>query len=202
MIQRVLLFVLCALSLAASPAYAGGRGSHLTSVSYSMASPLGNTKDFVDRTSFRGLAFDFRSMRTDNLSLGIHVGWNVFDEHKVQTTTIGNVTVTGFHRKWINTFPIMVTGDFYTGDGRRQTKGTLGFGVGVLGDVHRLELGTDTEKYEEKPWHFLLSPSVGILTPLGPDIYGHISFRYHYGFGSGNLDAQSYVALNIGIAEF
>jgi hypothetical protein len=54
-------------------------------------------------------------------------------------------------------------------------------------------------RLKEEAWHFALRPEIGILYELGEGSHLKVSGKYYTGFSAGDLDAQSYFALNVGI---
>ena len=53
-----------------------------TSLQYSIGFGAGDLKNFISKTSFRGITFDWRKNVNPNVGVGLELGWNVFYEAK------------------------------------------------------------------------------------------------------------------------
>lgn len=174
----------------------------LTVLSYNVGFPSGDTKDFIDDTSWLGFSFDFRSYkdRKSPIMVGFHFAWQVFDKRTSGTTVLENGAITGTQRRYINSLPFLLTGHYYLGDAR-GTKYFAGLGAGAYYIIDRLEIGVAA--FEENNWHFGLMPEVGVQVPLS-NIDGILSAQYHYAFKSGQTvlgdgRAESYWVISAGL---
>ena len=77
LIKSVMLVVMVSVAVSSS-AFALG-DEKLTSITWNVAFPEGDTKDFVDKTSFRGFGLQGRWFVQDQLSVGLAWEWQVFD---------------------------------------------------------------------------------------------------------------------------
>ena len=173
----------------------------LTGLTYSISIPTGNTSDFISNTSFKGLSIDLRKFFSHNASIGFLVGWSAFEEetNEAISTTIG--TVTGEQSRLINSFPVMITTDYYFGEGR-EFRPFIGIGVGMYYIYHQLE--QVEENLESNKWHFGVAPEVGFVYLL-ESVYAFVNVRYNYAFSAENeitkiSTSQSYLTFNIGFA--
>ena len=53
------------------------RESWFGAATYQISIPLGDTKEYTDATSFRGVGLDFRYLIDRQYSFGLFFGWNV-----------------------------------------------------------------------------------------------------------------------------
>ena len=177
----------------------------LTGLTYSISIPTGNTSEYISKTSFAGLSIDLRKFFSHNASVGFLVGWSAFEEETNETisTSIGDVS--GEQSRLINSFPIMITTDFYLGEGR-EFRPFIGIGVGMYYFYHQLEhtLEITDGNLESSKWHFGVAPEVGFVYLL-ESIYAFVNVRYNYAFSAENeftkvSTSQSYLTFNIGFA--
>ena len=189
----IILFLLLSVNLFAQ--------DFLTGLTYSISIPTGNTSDFISNTSFKGLSIDLRKFFSHNASIGFLVGWSTFEEETNETisTSIGDVS--GAQSRLINSFPVMITTDYYFGEGR-EFRPFIGIGVGMYYIYHQLE--QVEQNLESNKWHFGVAPEVGFAYLL-ESVYAFVNVRYNYAFGVENeitkiSTAQSYLTFNIGFA--
>ena len=170
----------------------------LTIFSYNMAQPLGELKEVTPDFSWRGWTFGYRNFIRDQVSLGISFSWQGFSMMEQGSFTEGPVTATGTQVRYINSFPIMATGHFYTGGlGGFRLYG--GLGVGTFYVQRRYDFGL--ARFYDNSWHFGLVPEAGIMLPLGASpwmLLGNVT--YNYAFQTKDTSSLSYVGFNIGFA--
>ncbi len=166
-------------------------------INYSMSVPLGETSDYIGKTSFRGASFEGRSFVQDNLSVGGYIGWNVFNETKYDADYSGNgVDVHGTQFRYLNILPLQVITHYYFGTFEGVTP-YAGIGVGATHSLQRVEIGFVA--FENNNWHLGLSPEVGIYIPINYNVGFNISARYDYAVKSNN-SSYSNLTFNIGFS--
>jgi hypothetical protein len=174
-------------------------------VTYQVSFPTGDTKDFTDGTSFRGVGLDFRTPLDENTTWGLFAGWNVF--HKRITTSIDVQfqdvpgVVTGLQDRTLNAFPIMLNIHRYFG----QTNGIrpyVGLNAGGFINLQRFEIGILS--LDENRWDWGGAPEVGVLIPLQNELTLLISGKFNYAFTGKSVIGtdinNSYFNINIGFA--
>lgn len=177
--------------------------SKITAFHYDVSMPDGRTKDFVDETSWLGVGFDGRWFLSSDVpaTVGISLGWHVFDEKTDGTIVFDNGALTGTQHRYINSFPIMLTGHLYFGN-KDRLWAFAGGGVGTYAIIQRFEVGVFA--FEETNWHFGLYPEIGFQVPL-QEVDFFMSTRYNYAFESGeSLTGEavdySYWGIHLGFA--
>jgi hypothetical protein len=191
MIMLIMIVGLCA-NLFAQQGYGG--------ITWNIASPAEETKDFIDETSYRGFGIEFRTFLTNNISFGGQTGWNIMDQRIDGTIELERGTVTGTQIRHINSFPILANLFLHLGSPRAAFRPYLGVNVGTYFIIQRLELGIFA--IEENNWHFGVAPEVGILFPTDY-LSVMASLKYNRAFEAGTSitgDAKGfdYWGLNIG----
>lgn len=197
--MRYILFILL-LSPVLTATTASGQDYYFA-LSYNTASPMGETSDFVDTYSWRGVSAEWRWLVNSNLSAGVFFGWNVF--HNKITDDFeredGDGVISGTQLRTINAFPILATGHYYFGNGYGDSiLPYLGLGVGTYRTLQRTSMGIFQD--EPKAWQFGFAPSVGIAIPVNYDLFANLEIRYNYALEAGDIPQQSYLGINLGLA--
>ena len=193
------IYILIIIVLAVLSTRSKAQHDGYSSITYAVSFPLGDTKDFADGVSWRGLGFDYAKFlgAGESTSVGFTAAWVVFNEKKPSETTIkDNLAVNGTQFRYLNSFPLLVVGRKYFGS--EAVKNFVGLGVGTIHNQQRLEVGTFA--FEDNQWHFALAPEVGVKFRISYDIYWDLFARYNYSFKAGTIDAQSYITLQTGIS--
>ena len=173
------------------------------SITYNVAVPTDKLDNYIDEISWRGVGLEGRWFQSSNLSFGVSFGWNVFDLRtgdviQIKEDNVGGA-VSGTQLRYVNTFPMLATGHYYTGKKRDQARFYVGAGVGTYYILQRLDA------YESNNWHFGLAPEAGVLVTLSREVTMIFNVKYNYAFssgealGGGDNDVQ-YWGFNVGFA--
>ena len=166
------------------------------SLQYSMGFGSGDTKDFVNSASFRGISLEYRQFVNPNIGVGMETGWNVFYERRAHDTyTKGAQSLSGVQYRYINMVPILAAADYYLKPGEHINP-FVGLGVGTLYANQRVEMGLYYVSTEA--WQFALRPEAGILINANPDLDLIVAAKYFTGFKTSEMASQGYFALNLG----
>jgi outer membrane protein W len=168
----------------------------LVNFNYQISYPTGETSNYIDKVSFRGVGLEWRKGIDKNIQAGISLNWNVFNQVVNETAEIEDGHVTGTQNRTINSFPLLATGHYYFGK-RKETRPYFGLGLGAYLIKERLGIGVYT--IEESNWHFGVAPEVGVQIPMGYDAMLMIFARYNHAFEA-NGSEHSYLGLHIAIA--
>ncbi len=183
----ILLLLVLSISAHAQDMFGG--------ITYEVAFPTGDTKDYTNSTSWRGIGIEGRKIVGDNLTAGLALRWQVFHKSLSGVTEVLEAgAITGSQNRTINAFPMLVTLDYYIGDGDRM-KPFVGLGAGALYTKSRTEMGI--YYVENSRWHFCLAPELGFTTPVGYDVDFLASGRYTYGTKTDDMGV-SYVSIAVG----
>src|SRR5688572_11241373 len=135
MIRPLLIVMyLLQITLVSSFTLKGYAQKNSVAMQYTISFPLGNTKDFVTRTSFRGLTLDYRYLLNQNWRLGGSIGWyTFFNETDVltYTTSEGQSSLTGKQFRYVNSMPLLAFADYYFHSAQRITP-FAGLGIGTI----------------------------------------------------------------------
>lgn len=166
-------------------------------ISYSVGFPTSDLGDFISKTSWRGMNYDFRRLVQPNVGVGFTLGWNVFyEEFSSATYTIDNRSLTGKQWRYSNNVPILIAADYYLKPGDNLNP-YVGFGLGTLFTRRNIDMGVYT--LEENNWSFAFQPEVGIRYAINYYAGLNFSLKYFHGIQAGSLNGdQSFLTLNIG----
>ena len=190
--KKIVLFVI----FAAFGSMAFAQETSLWSLTYNMSVPMGKTTDFIEKTSFRGIALEGRQFIDNNFSIGGSVGWNTFYEKKDKLTTqIENITFTGTHYRYLNAFPIFVNAAYYLNEGS-YVRPYAAANVGLIVTEYRNDVGLYT--VQEKPAKFGLAPEVGVLIESESGTGFTINFKYNIGTKTNETKTFTSLGINVG----
>jgi outer membrane protein W len=169
---------------------------YYSTVNYAVTLPMGDTRDFISNTSFRGFSFEFGRFFTEEISVGFLFAWSVFHENFPRDTyELEDLTLTGKLYRYINAFPLMAVGRYhFTPESRFRPYLGLASGAYVINRVS--DIGV--HRFENKNWHFGLAPEAGLIIGVGAEAYINMAARYNHAFPSEG-DAHSWLSLQAGI---
>jgi len=191
--------VLSGLILNPGKSYAQLWSDSYGALTYNMGLPMGDTKDYTDFYSWRGVGMEFRKFYSTNISLGLSFGWNVFHDESSGTYEIvnGSGHVTGDADKTINALPIMASIQYYLGEGG-GTRPYIGLNGPGFYMIQRMDIGVFS--FQDEGWNWGLAPEVGFVLPLQSEASMLFDIRYNYAFEMDNRGPYSYIGINIGLA--
>lgn len=167
------------------------------SIQYAIAFPTGDLNEFIGKTSFRGVFFEYQYELTPQLAVGLAGGIQTFYERQSYATyTEGTVSLSGLQYRYTNSFPILLTLDYYH-DREAVVTPFAGVGIGTIYSDRDVDMGL--YRSEIDAWQFGLQPEVGILYNINDQVGFKVGGKYFQGFSTSELDGQSYFSLNIGL---
>ena len=168
------------------------------SVDYTMSKGLGETGDYINKFSFRGLTVEGRGFLNENWSLGGLFTWTTFyEKYAEETFTSDDITVTGTQYRYLNAFPLLFQAHYYLSTEDDKPWVYFGAGTGAYKMVQRTNTGIWS--VENNNWHFGISPEVGVFYPISHSTGINLSLKYHYVFKASGTTDHSWLGLNIGI---
>lgn len=177
---------------------------NVTAITYQVSVPLGDLEEYIAKTSWIGWGIEGRHFRSpsSNFTLGFAFAWHVFDDQLTGTSVFDGGAVTGKQRRYVNSLPFLITGDYYFNRRTGAIKPFIGAGAGAYYIVQRFDIGV--WKREVSNWHFGVEGELGLQFPMG-DIEVIAAARYYYAFGSGETISGeekdfSYITAVIGLA--
>ncbi len=167
-----------------------------TNLSYDISFPMGDTRDFIEKTSFRGASFELGWYVENNLAVDLRFSWHTFyQDMPTDTYTDGTQSVTGKQFRYINSFPITAGVNYYfVNDGIIRVYGGAGLGT------YKQNVRTDMGVYyvEDKPWHFGFYPEIGLNWEFSYGVGLSIFARYDVTLKTRDYNGNSYLTIGIG----
>ena len=148
---------------------------YMTSLTYNVAAPAGETNEFIDQASYLGIGFDGRKFILPFMTVGFYAGWQVFYQQTTEPLQLDNGTVSGKQFRYINSFPIMLNSHIWLG-GEECFRPYVGLNVGAYYNWSRLTLGV--RMIEEKNWQLGFAPEAGFTLPVG-DVHINLGAKFH-----------------------
>ncbi|MCX6140099.1 MAG: hypothetical protein NTX15_04595 [Candidatus Kapabacteria bacterium] len=157
------------------------------SVYWSVATPTGQFRSFVNETSVAGFGLDVQWWASDHVSAGLVLGYNVWSDvyrGVTQQYKINDLqgAVNGTQVHTVNSFTLMAGGRYLFG-GSRDVRPFFGLAAGAVTSAQALEVSL--VRFTETNWHLGVAPSVGLLIPMSFNSMLDLSARFSYGFPSG-----------------
>lgn len=166
-------------------------------LSYPMAFPMGDLKDYISKTSFRGVSMEFNKWQKSNLEVGLESGWNVFYE-RVSEKVYSDKTasISGVQYRYTNSVPIIVGAKYYLDTDNETFKPYAGAGLGTTYTNRATDFGL--YRITTNTWQFSVRPELGVRIkgPSGMDLL--VGGKYYANFNNDELDGQSFLSLNVG----
>jgi opacity protein-like surface antigen len=165
---------------------------------YSVAITTGDLNDFIGKTSFRGLNFDYHHFLGEKIGLGFEFNWNNFYEEKAYDTyTDGTASISGKQYRYCLALPMLVSVKYFLKPGEKFNP-YAGFGLGTQWTRNDVDMGLYT--FYDNVWHFVLKPEIGIIYNPNTNFGITFSVKYFEAFKSGTIGERSYVTSNLGMA--
>lgn len=177
--------------------------AQLLNINYQMAAPSGESKDFINRMSFRGISIDYHHFVTNRLAVGLDIEWNTFyknPKYKTDHFKLNGdpVTITGDQFRYLNVVPLLASARyFFTGE-NSAIYPYAGLGIGANWAETRLEVGHYVA--EKDGWQFAIAPQIGCMIPFCEYVGAHIGVKYFYSVKTDDLPALQHVGIEAGLS--
>jgi hypothetical protein len=191
--QRTTLYALmtCVLLLASAVTTLGQRSYFY--LAWDVNQSLSNTT-WLDETSTRGGKFGFRKFIGDerNISVGIDLNWNYFQNYKpTETFYTENGAVTTDYFNNIFQVAAAVSGQYYFPIGDKQVFYPY-LGIGLGANRNRYTVSYNIYEDEESAFGFLARPEAGILVRIGERRRFGLTAAVHYDYSTNASDNYGY----------
>ena len=189
--KYTLIIILCLASLMSR-----GQDETLVSINYMPSLSLGETADFTQNFSPRGIELEIDRFISEDLSLGLAVGWNVFRE-KVsgESFEYNNYLVTGTQFRYTNIVPLNVKAKKYFSMGGQTP--FIGFGLGTSYARQTNDVGIFS--LVDNQWQFHIAPEAGMRINLSEGLLVSLKVKYSHSLKAGSFPAMSYLGFGIGV---
>jgi outer membrane protein W len=156
-------------------------GQDLFFVGYEVDIPTDN--NYLTKASWQGARFDYQRMITSNVSVGIGVSYNSFNQYFHEQTyqrADGTGAVTSDMIRQVYTSPITASVHYYfQGD---IIKPYIGVGLGT--EYSEQNAYFNIYEVSTRNWGFVARPEAGLIAKFSPNIGGFLSAAYNYATNS------------------
>jgi outer membrane protein len=147
---------------------------------YNVSLPMGQFKDFISKTGTRGFEFEMKYMLNDHIALGGNLTWYGFTEDFDRDTYYfdgGAITTQIWN--YLTVFPIRAVFTYYF-----LPDGDVNPYVGIMSGAYYVDKESDvgSHNYQDKSWHFGLTPKVGCYFPMGGQTEWGFNFNIKYDY--------------------
>lgn len=183
--MKKLLLLIAIIAVTATGASAQ---NYFGSIYWSVATPTGQFRSFVNETSVAGFGLDVQWWASDHVSAGLVLGYNLWSDvyrgvtqqYTISDGLKGAINGTQVHT--VNSFTLMAGGRYLFG-GSRDVRPFVGLAAGAVTSSQALEVSF--VRFTETNWHLGVAPSFGLLIPMSYNSMLDLSARFSYGFPSG-----------------
>jgi outer membrane protein W len=175
-------------------------GSEMFFVGYEVAVPTNS--NYLTNTSWSGMRFEYQHMFRDNVSFGIGVSFNAFDQYfTTQTYQLknGSGAVTGDMIRQVYTTPITASLHYYM-QGGKTIRPYVGLGLGT--EYSEQNVYFNIYGAESNNWGFVVRPEIGLLAKFNYDVGGFLGVAYNYSTNKNdafNISHLSQIPITIGV---
>jgi len=171
-----------------------------TSFQYTIALPVNDLKDYIEKTSFRGFTFEYQTKVNSAVAVGVDVGYNLFYERKEYDTYYdGTAAISGIQYRYTNSIPIHLNGMYFLKE-ENHFNPFVGFGIGTTYTLRDTDMGL--YRWEEDTWNFSLRPEAGFIYAVSASTGLKVALRYNAAFKTSELEDQSFFSLSTGVVFF
>ena len=197
--RNLVVLAIAAAILLAPIEGALGQGS-LTSLSWDPSFTTGQTRDFIQKFTWRSFGMDAKGFLTPQFTMGASFDWRLFNEVTEDLIEIEDGHASGTQTRRIYAIPVLITSHYYLGSFKDYPRYIpyFGGGAGACYVEQKLEIGVYT--LQEKAWNFGLCLELGTLFHFS---YGYalLRFKYNYVFESDDINPISWWSVGIGILD-
>ncbi len=184
--------------VSANKNYSSNYPSSIWNFDYSIGFGIGEFRDFIDETSFRGFFMDGRGMINEKFSIGGGMGWNIYNQsYDRETYEFDGGAITGQKWNYFFQMPLFVNTHYYfTHQGPIQPR--IGLSTGGYYTEYEVQMGTFS--LYDKEWRFALTPEAEIYVPFGTSDWGiNLRAKYNYMFyNDNNINGLQNFTIDIG----
>lgn len=168
-------------------------------LTYDVGIPFGDTKEFTDKVSWRGMGLDVDRFVSDNAAIGLSFAWSTFFEKESDSYyERDRLLIHGTQQRYINNIPLLARFSYYMD--AELLEPFVSLGVGTVWQEARREIGLWA--FSDSYWQFALAPEIGVVLPVNFS-YVTAKVRYTHGFqtdGGDGAPTLSYLTVGVGIA--
>ena len=188
--RYTIIIIMCLASLISR-----GQDETQVLINYMPSLSLGKTADFTKNFSPRGIELEVDRYISEDLSLGLAVGWNVFREKVTgESFEYNNYLVTGTQFRYTNIVPLNIKAKKYFSMGGQTP--FIGLGLGTSYARQTNDVGIFS--LVDSKWQFNIAPEAGMRISL-TGLLVSLKVKYSHSLKAGNFPAMSFLGFGIGV---
>jgi len=195
MMKKYFIIIILALTMLVSK----GQDQTLIIVNYLPAISLGETADFTDNFSPRGIDFEVNKFLKEDLSVGFAISWHIFREKiSGETFDYRDLTITGTQFRYTNIAPLNVNvKKYFSFNEESDMMPYAGIGLGTNYAKQSNEIGVFA--LTDDKWQFNVAPEIGMLYDISRSNVLSLKVKYSYSPKAGDFPSMSYLSFGVGI---
>jgi outer membrane protein W len=176
----------------------------MAAFSWEAAFPTSNK--FLNESTLKGWRFEYRKGVKKNLTVGIALSWNAFDEYFPTTTYAtpsNSKAITTDMIRQVYTLPITLITHYYLSSKSKLFQPYIGVGLGAQYAEHTAYM--NIYELSETNWGFVARPEVGTLLSFTPNSPVKVLVGVGYNISTNkneafNVDGWTHLTANLGIS--
>lgn len=168
---------------------------------YGPSFPLGPTKDYIDRASWRSFNGEGGGFVTKHLSVGVSFSWyGYYKEFPLQTyydIEGSKVTVTGKQWRYANMYPLMAVVKYYVPIKDLDFRPYAGVGIGACFVNRTMDFGLYSVTNDDVQFGFY--PEIGFSYWFNSGFAVSLDGRYNYAIGTKDLPDHSNITVAVNL---
>jgi hypothetical protein len=169
-----------------SPIYS----QQIMGLSYNISLPQGDTREFIDNTSYAGFGIEGRQFINEQISIGLSFSWSKFRQELKQIS--GNTVI--LEENLLDSFPLIFNASYYMFDEPAGFRPYAGFNAGVY-FINARRISTQ-RSFQDKSLYFGVAPEIGFFAEMFYDINMLIFMRYNYTIKFSGAGNYPYISLH------
>src|SRR3954452_6988365 len=202
--MKKLLVILILISAIATKSNAQTTLQHKVENRFYLGYEVGIPSGFIEKTSWRGGRIEYRHKLKSDLSLGLSMAWNSFEEYVNRNTyqkPDGGGALTTDMVKSVYVLPMTVTVHKYIKPGKKTLPWV---GVGVGAQYTDQTVYANIYGINDYNWGFVVRPEIGVDIPFNDFTALFLSATYNYATNSydafNTSDKLQHFAISIGFS--
>ncbi len=165
----------------------------LLGLSYVVSAPRGDTRAFIENTSYAGFGIEGRQFVNDHFAVGMTFGWSKFQQ---QVQSIDGNTVT-IEDHLLDSFPLLFNGSYFLFKETSEFRPYAALNSGVYFINARTTDPKDFKIFQDKSLYFGISPEIGMLAEMFNDLNLLLFLRYNYNIKFSGPGKYPYLSIHL-----
>ncbi len=198
--MKKLLIILGAI-IATTPVIAQEEDDNILFGSWEMGY---STSSYLKDYSFAGGRFDYRHFISDNISIGLGMSWNTYEEYRdaeTYTSKDGNTAIHSDILKTVYQLPITASAHYYFTKENKLIVPFIGINMGAQYSEQNAYI--NIFQFYDENWGFVARPELGLYIDTEGSVLPYFSVGYNMSTNKNadfNVTSFEHFTFNIGLA--